>query len=96
MESITLNDLRLGTMGLLNRSSPQSNSQSADDYKCSTYHDGWRWQNAEKNKVSDLENYEQRRYVHTSDDRELDGGQVEGSTVKRKQRVAEQEEADPG
>jgi hypothetical protein len=67
---------------LLYRSSPQSNGQSADNYKRSTYQDGWRWNSAEKNKVSDLENYEQRLDVHPRNGRELYGGQIEGGTVR--------------
>jgi hypothetical protein len=70
----------VGIKGLPNRLSPQSNSQSADDNKGSTYHDGCSWKRRKK-KVSDLENYEQRRDVDAGDCRELDGGQVEGSTV---------------
>jgi hypothetical protein len=52
------------------------------------------WKSAEKGKVGDLENDEQRRNLNSCDSCELYGGQIKESTVRGKQRIAKQEEAD--
>ena len=70
-------------------------SQSADNYERSTHQDRWCGKDAEEHKVNDLEDYEQRCDIHPCDGCELYRGKIEGSTVKRKQYVAEQEETDP-
>ena len=76
-------------------SSPIENNQPTSDDECASDIHGRRRKNVEEDKVSNLKYHEQSRDVYPGYGGELNGGQIERSTVKGKQDGAGEKEGNP-